>query len=418
MDDFHIRQGEWYCEQVPVSRLAKTYGTPLYVYSQNTILSHFFKIMHAFAAANPLICYSVKANSNLSILRLLAAQGAGLDIVSQGELIRGLEAGVTPERIVYAGVGKTETEIAAALRAGILMFNVESEPEARLLNQVAQRLRKTARVALRINPDVDAKTHQYITTGKKESKFGLSIPLAMGLFRAIRRMRHLKAVGVHMHIGSQITSSTPYIQAIQRLRKVVEDLRRAGFDIAYFNLGGGLGIIYNEERPQTADAFAQAVLPLITPLQCRLILEPGRFIVGNAGILITQVQYVKRGHVKSFAVVDAGMNDLIRPSLYNAYHQIVPVQGRPGRNTVLTDVVGPICESGDFLGHDRHLPKLNSGDLLAVRSAGAYGMAMASNYNSRVRAAEVMVSGARVRLIRRRETYADLLAPEKEAALK
>jgi len=413
MDDFIRRKGELYCEGVPIAKLAKTYGTPLYVYSQNTILSHYQKIKHAFAELNPLICYSVKANANLSILQLLSEQGSGLDIVSQGELARGLEVKVPPERIVYAGVGKTEREIAAALQAGILMFNVESEPEARLINHVAQRLKKTARVAFRINPDVDAKTHKYITTGKKENKFGLSIPIAMDLFRTTRRLRHLKAVGVHMHIGSQITSSTPYIQAMRRMRKVVSSLRQEGFEISYLNLGGGLGIIYNEERPQTANEFAQAMIPLLKPLQCQLILEPGRFIVGNAGILVTQVQYVKRGHLKSFAIVDAGMNDLIRPSLYSAYHQIVLVSGKRKDELVRTDVVGPICESGDFLGKDRHLPVLKAGDFLAVRSTGAYGMVMASNYNSRPRPAEVLVSGTQVRIIRERETIAEMLAPER-----
>ncbi len=412
MDDFVMRQGALYCEGVAVAALAKRFGTPLYVYSQQTILSHYQKIAQAFGELNPLICYSVKANSNLSILRLLAQEGAGLDIVSQGELARGLAIKVPAQRIVYAGVGKTEPEIAAALQAGIPMFNVESEPEARLINHVAQRRGQVARVAFRVNPDVDARTHRHITTGRKENKFGLSIPLVMDLFRKARRWQHIKPVGIHVHIGSQITSATPYIQAIQRLGQLIAELRRQGFVIEYFNLGGGLGIIYNEERPQTANAFAQAVIPLIKPLDCRLILEPGRFIVGNAGILVTRVQYVKRGHLKSFAIVDAGMNDLIRPSLYDAFHQIVPVNGTRRTRSVLTDVVGPICESGDFLGKNRHLPALQSRDLLAVRSVGAYGMAMASNYNSRPRPAEVLVAGKRAKLIRQRETVSGMLAPE------
>ncbi|MCK5218650.1 diaminopimelate decarboxylase [bacterium] len=418
MDDFSVHKGELYCEEVPVARLAKAYGTPLYIYSQNTVLSHFRKIQSAFSELDPLICYSVKANSNLSILRLLARQGAGLDIVSQGELVRGQAVGVPYGKMVYAGVGKTEVEITAALRAGILMFNVESEPEARLINRVAGRCRKKARVAFRINPDVDARTHKYITTGKKENKFGLSISLAMDLFRQSRRLRNLEPVGIHMHIGSQITSATPYIQAIQRLKKMIADLRQQGFEIKYFNLGGGLGIIYDEERPQTAVEFARAVIPLIRPLNCRLILEPGRFIVGNAGILVTRVQYLKRGYLKTFAIVDAGMNDLIRPSLYHAYHRILPVSRRSRGKTVLTDIVGPICESGDFLGKDRHIPQLEPGDLLAVRSAGAYAMAMASNYNSRPRPAEVMVAGGRARVIRRRETINEMLEPELAALSK
>ncbi|MCD4814560.1 diaminopimelate decarboxylase [bacterium] len=412
MDDFIRQKGVLFCEEVSIAKLAKTYGTPLYVYSRRTILSHFQKIKSAFFELDPLICYSVKANSNLSILKLLADQGTGLDIVSQGELVRGQRVKVPAGKIVYAGVGKTEKEIAAALQAGILMFNVESEPEARLINRVAQRMKTIARVAFRINPDVDAKTHKYITTGKKENKFGLSIPLAMDLFRSTRRLKHIEPVGVHMHIGSQITTATPYIQAIRRMRKVIEGLRQEGFDIRYFNLGGGLGIIYNEERPQTANEFAQAVIPLIKPLRCKLILEPGRFIVGNAGILVTEVQYVKKGHRKLFAIVDAGMNDLIRPSLYGAFHQILPVTTKRGGKQVLTDVVGPICESGDFLGKDRHLQVVAAGDLLAVRSAGAYGMVMASNYNSRPRPAEVLVSGGRSQLIRPRETMEDILEPE------
>ncbi len=412
MDDFSVRQGELYCEEVPVARLAKAYGTPLYIYSQKTMISHFRKIQSAFSELAPLICYSVKANSNLSILRLLARQGAGLDIVSQGELVRGQTVGVPPGKMVYAGVGKTEVEITVALRAGILMFNVESEPEARLINRVAGRCRQKAKVAFRINPDVDARTHKYITTGKKENKFGLSISLARDLFRQSRRLHNLEPVGIHMHIGSQITSATPYIQAIQRLKKIIVDLRQEGFRIEYFNLGGGLGIIYDEERPQTAVEFARAVIPLIQPLNCRLILEPGRFIVGNAGILVTRVQYLKRGHLKTFAIVDAGMNDLIRPSLYHAYHRILPVSRSQKGRAVLTDVVGPICESGDFLGKDRRLPPLEPGDLLAVRSAGAYAMVMASNYNSRPRPAEVMVAGGRARVIRRRETINEMLEPE------
>ncbi len=418
MDEFKFKKGQLYCEQVPVADVVKTYGTPVYLYSQQTILSHFRKIQHAFAAIEPLICYSVKANSNLSILRLLAREGSGFDIVSQGELIRGQQVGVPATKIVYAGVGKTEKEIAAALKAGILMFNVESEPEARLINQVAARLKKIARVAFRINPDVDAKTHHYITTGKKENKFGLSIPLAMDLFRTTRRLAHLQPVGVHVHIGSQITTVTPYLQAIKKMQGVIQDLRGQGFDIQYFNIGGGLGIIYDEERPQTADEFAQAVIPLLTPLGCKVILEPGRFIVGNAGILVTTVQYVKKGHLKSFAIVDGGMNDLIRPSLYGAYHHIVPVKQKKTTAPMLTDIVGPICESGDFLGKDRHLPVLKSGDLLAVRSCGAYGMVMASNYNSRPRPAEVMVDGSRVKVIKKRETMENLLALEIEAVKK
>jgi diaminopimelate decarboxylase len=412
MDDFTRRRGELFCEDVPLARLAKAHGTPLFVYSLNTLLSHYRKIQSAFADLAPLICYSVKANSNLSLLAELQRAGAGMDIVSGGELTRVLAVGVAADKVVYAGVGKTDAEITGALRAGILMFNVESEPELRRIARIARRIRTPARVALRINPDVDAHTHHYITTGSKENKFGLSIPVAVGLFKLARRLPQVAAVGLHMHIGSQITTATPYLQALQRLVGLVRDLRAAGNTIEWLNIGGGLGIIYDEERPQTADEFARAVLPLVQDLGCKLVLEPGRFIVGNAGCLLTQVEYVKRGHLKTFAIVDAGMNDLIRPSLYHAFHTIVPVAApRPGR-TLLTDVVGPICESGDFLGKDRHLPRLREGDLLAVRSAGAYSMSMASNYNSRPRAAEVLVTGGRARVIRRRETWDDLVATE------
>jgi diaminopimelate decarboxylase len=412
MDDFKVRGGELFCEDVPARALVKKYGTPLYVYSRHTLLSHFQKIQSAFVELSPLICYSVKANSNISILKELAAQGAGMDIVSGGELVRAQAAGVPAGRVVYAGVGKTRSEIAEALRANILMFNVESEPELQRINHVAGQLKKTARVALRINPDVDAHTHHYITTGTRENKFGLSIPMALGLFHEARKMKHVCAVGVHMHIGSQITTVTPYLQALKRLAALVAELRAAGHALEYLNMGGGLGIIYDEEKPQTADAFAQAVVPLIRPLGLKLILEPGRFIVGNAGVLLTTVQYVKRGHLKSFVIVDAGMNDLIRPSLYHAYHQIVPVVKSRSSRTVLSDVVGPICESGDFLGKDRHLQPCQEGDVLAVRSTGAYGMAMASNYNSRLRAAEVLVSGSKAVVIRRRETMEDVLSTE------
>lgn len=412
MDDFTRRGKDLYCEDVPLTRLAKRYRTPLYVYSLNTLLGHFRKIQTAFADLAPLICYSVKANSNLALLDELRRAGAGMDIVSGGELARALTADVPPERIVYAGVGKTEDEIAAALKARILMFNVESEPELRRIGRVARRLGTPARVALRINPDVDAQTHHYITTGTRENKFGLAIPVAVGLFRLAKRLPSVRAVGLHMHIGSQITTAAPYLQALRRLTDLVGELRAQGHALDWLNLGGGLGIIYDEERPQTADEFAGAVKPHVRALGCRLVLEPGRFIVGNAGCLVTRVEYVKRGHVKTFAIVDAGMNDLIRPSLYQAYHAIVPVAAPRAGRVRPTDVVGPICESGDFLGKDRRLPPLKEGDLLAVRSAGAYGMSMASNYNSRPRAAEVLVTGTRARLIRRRETLADLFATE------
>lgn len=413
--DFHRRNGELYCERVPVARIAEAVGTPVYIYSRKTLVDHVRKLRAAFRTLRPLICFSVKANGTLAVLRLLIRQGAGLDIVSGGELFKALKVGCPPSRIVFASVGKRPEEIRAALRAGIFCFNVESAPELETIDRIARRLRTVARVALRINPDVEARTHRYIRTGVAESKFGIDRRTAMALLRRSRDFPGVRIVGVHLHIGSQITESRPFVQAIRRVADVLEQGRRAGVPLEWLNLGGGLGIIYKDERPQTPKQFAAAVLPLLRTLRVRLILEPGRFIAGNAGILVTEVLYLKRSRGRRFAVVDAGMTELIRPALYGAYHEVIPVGNHrgsdPAKRRGLTpyDIVGPICESADVLARGRRLGGIGPGKLLAVLGAGAYGSTMASNYNGRMRPAEVLVRGSRWALIRRRETVQDLV---------
>ena len=412
MDYFNYKRNTLFAENVDVNTLAKKYGTPLFVYSHRTIAEHYRKIENAFSGMDTLICYSVKANSNLSVLNEMKKLGSGFDTVSGGEIYRALKTGVAPKKIVYAGVGKTKPEIEYAIKSGILMFNVESVNELKAINAAGKKLDKKVAVALRVNPDVDARTHEYITTGKKENKFGIDIKLAYDLFRAGKRYKNIDIKGVHMHIGSQITEQQPYINAITKIARFINDLRSSNINVEYLNLGGGMGIIYDEEKPSTADIFAKAVMPHISALDLKIVLEPGRFIVGNAGILLAKVTYNKKGKKKNFLITDAGMNDLIRPSLYHAYHKIVPVNVKNGKIEYY-DVVGPICESGDFLGKDRHLPGIKEGDVVAVRSAGAYGFSMASNYNSRPKAAEVMVKDDKYKLIRTRETYEDLIAKEK-----
>lgn len=414
MHDFKVRRGQLYCEQVPVDRLARAFGTPLYVYSYRTVVDHFEKLRRAFRRLSPMICFSVKANNNLAILRLLVERGAGLDIVSGGELVKALRAGCPPSRIVFASVGKRSDEIRDALRAGIFCFNVESIPEMEAINAQALRAKRIAPVALRINPDVKAVTHHYITTGTAESKFGIDLESAERLVRERRRaLSATRLLGFHLHIGSQITEATPFLLAIQRVGALIRRLRRQGIEMTWLNLGGGLGIVYKDERPQTAQAFAQKIIPLLESLDVKLILEPGRFIVGNAGILVAEVLYRKESRGKRFLVVDAGMNDLIRPALYGAYHEVVPVQNHTPhpapRTPHLYDVVGPVCESADVLARDRRLPWLEPGQRIAVLGAGAYGFAMASNYNGRLRPAEVLVRGNRYWLVRRRETPRDLI---------
>ena len=410
--DFRRIKGELYCEQVPVARVARAVGTPVYLYSYKTLVDHFRKLRSAFRALHPLICFSVKANGNLAILRLLIREGSGLDIVSGGELYKALQAGCPPSRIVFASVGKRPEEIRDALRAGIFCFNVESAPELEAIDRIARQLRRAARVALRINPDVEAHTHRYITTGVAESKFGIDPRTAREILRHHASFAGLRIIGLHLHIGSQITQAAPFLQAIRRASSILEAGRRAGVPLDWLNLGGGLGIIYKDERPQTPRQFAKAVVPLLQALGVRLILEPGRFIVGNAGVLVTEVLYVKRARGKQFAVVDAGMNDLVRPALYGAYHEVI-LTGRAsaGASNGLStyDVVGPVCESADVLARNRRLGAIRSGHLLAVLGAGAYGSTMASNYNGRLRPAEALVRGRRWALIRTRETVRDLI---------
>jgi len=383
----------------------------VYIYSAKTLVDHFRKLKAAFRVLRPMICFSVKANGNLAILRLLVREGAGLDIVSGGELYKALRVGCPPSRIVFASVGKRSDEIRAALAAGIFCFNVESAPELEAIDAIARRLRVVARVALRINPDIEAHTHRYIRTGVAESKFGIDPRTAAALLRHHAAFAGVRLIGLHLHIGSQISQAAPFIRAIHRVAGVIERGRRLGVPLEWLNLGGGLGIIYKDERPQTPKAFAAAVIPLLRPLGVRLILEPGRFIVGNAGILVTEVLYIKRARGKRFVVVDAGMNDLLRPALYGAYHEVIPVQAvrRSSNGTGRYDVVGPICESADVLARNRQLGPVGAGQRLAVLGAGAYGSTMASNYNGRLRPAEVLVRGGRWALIRRRETMRDLI---------
>jgi diaminopimelate decarboxylase len=412
LDPFVLREGELYCEGVPVARLAREAGTPLYIYSRAALVNRFQAFADAFAGVPHLICFAMKACGNLAMLRLFASLGGGADVVSGGELFRALKAEVPPGRIVFAGVGKSRDEVAYALKSDILMFNVESVPELHLVNAVAGDMGARARVALRVNPNVDPKTHPYISTGLKKNKFGIDIAQAEEVFALTRSLHHVEVVGVHQHIGSQITEVGPFVDAIGRVAEMMRSLRARGFGIRYLDIGGGLGITYHDETPPIPKEMAQAVMPIIRDLGCTVVMEPGRFLVGNAGILVTRVLYVKPTPAKNFVIVDAGMNDLARPSLYNAYHAIQPVRPRAGNGTMVADVVGPICESGDFLAKDRELPDAEPGDLLAVMSAGAYGFSMSSNYNARPRPAEVLVGGDRYAVIRNRESYEDLIRGE------
>lgn len=413
MHYFTYKKSGLYCESVSVEKIAKSAGTPFYLYSYKTLISHYRKIEKAFRSLNPLICFSMKSNSSLSVCRALVQAGAGLDIVSGGELFKAGRIGADPRKIVYASVGKTPVEIADAIRAGILLFNVESTPELIAINRICARMRRKARVAIRVNPGVKAKTHRYITTGTKANKFGVDEDTAFRIFDEKPRFKHIDIAGIHIHIGSQITQPQPFLKAIRKVSSLIKRLRKAGHVIDYLNIGGGLGIIYNNEKPQTAADFAEAVVPLLEKLDIKLILEPGRFISGNSGILVTKVLYVKKSPDKNFMIVDAGMNDIMRPSLYGAFHEIVPViRKKSHRKKEKFDVVGPICESGDFIAKGRKLAPAEEGELLAVMSAGAYGFSMSSNYNARPRAAEVMVIKGRYYTTRRRETYQDLVRGE------
>ena len=412
MHEFKYKNNHLYCETIKVEDVAHRVGTPFYLYSYKTLIDHYRKLERAFRNIKPLICYSMKANSNLSICRALVKAGAGLDIVSGGELFKALKVGTNPQKIVYASVGKTEKEIEFAVTSKIFLFNVESEPELRLIDRVSARLNRRTKVSLRLNPAVKADTHRYITTGTTINKFGLDFSTARNILLTQREYPNLAISGLHLHIGSQITEAKPYIQAIRKVINFIKELNRRGIEIEYLNIGGGLGIVYKKEHPQTAPEFARAILPLLKPLRQKIILEPGRFIAGNSGILVTKVLYVKDGPVKKFVIVDAGMNDLIRPSLYEAYHEILPVVRSTRTSGQVVDIVGPICESGDFLAKDRRMPLLKPGDILAVLGAGAYGFSMSSNYNSRPRLAEVMVIKNKFSITRKRETYSDLIKGE------
>ncbi len=414
MHDFKYLGNYLYCEKVKLQELAEKFGTPLYVYSYNTLIDHYLKLKAAFKPVNPLICYSVKANSNLAILKALVEKGSGLDIVSGGELYRALKAGCPAERIVYASVGKTDKEIEEAVSKGILFFNVESKSELQNINRIAGKLKKRANVAIRINPDVEPKTHKFITTGKLTNKFGIDLKSAYDMLLLSGHYPNLDISGLHIHIGSQITEGDSFVAAITKVINFIGELKKAGVKLKYLNIGGGLGIVYDGEKPQTADKYAKKVLPILKKTKLKIIMEPGRFIVGNAGILIAKVLYVKATPKKKFVIVDGGMNDLIRPSLYGAYHQINPLYVEDDKNIELekVDVVGPICESGDFFAKERKIAKVIEGDYIAVMSAGAYGFSMSSNYNSRRKACEIMVKGDKVFEIRKRDSYEDLVRNE------
>ncbi len=416
MHYFQYSRRELHAENLPLSRLVKSVGTPSYIYSYQTLVRHFQIFDGAFSTLPHLTCYSVKANSNLALLRIFSRLGGGFDIVSQGELARALQAGADPRRIVFSGVGKTETELAAAVRAGVMLINVESLPELLLLSRVAKRWKRRVRISFRLNPDISAESHPYLTTGTPENKFGIDIKEALSVYRRAARLPFLEPAGIDCHIGSQITSLKPFVAVLRKLKSLISRLGRLGIDISFLDLGGGLGITYRNETPPHPDEYARVIGKELRGFTgsasgITLILEPGRVIVGNAGILVARVLYTKKVGRKEFVITDAGMNDLIRPALYDSFHDIIPVRPRKGPRKKV-DVVGPICESGDFFARDRKLPPLRSGDLLAIMGAGAYGFSMSSNYNSRPRAAEVLVRGNRFAVIRRRENQEDLTRGE------
>ena len=411
MDFFNYRQQRLFAEEVAVTDIAAKYGTPCYVYSRATLERHWRAFDDAFNGHPHLVCYAVKANSNLAILNLLARLGSGFDIVSLGEMRRVLAAGGSPEKIVFSGVGKREDEIRAALEAGIRCFNVEVSGELDRINRLAQELGVVAPVSFRVNPDVDAKTHPYISTGLKENKFGIDIEQAIHEYRRASRMSNIKVVGIDCHIGSQLTQTSPFLDALERVLALVDQLEEEGIKLRHLDLGGGLGIRYRDEQPPLPADYISAILQRLAGRDFEIMLEPGRAIVGNAGILLTKVEYLKPTAGKNFAIVDAAMNDLVRPSLYGAWQDIIPVEASDSEAPLTWDIVGPVCETGDFLGKGRDL-NIAAGDLLAVRSAGAYGFTMSSNYNSRPRPAEVMVDGDQVHLIRARESIEQLWAGE------
>jgi diaminopimelate decarboxylase len=411
MHHFHYKNNQLYVEEILVEKIAQEVGTPVYIYSHRTIQRHFSIFHDSFASIPHFICFSMKCNSNLAILRIMANEGGGVDIVSGGELYRAMQAGVNPKKIVYSGVGKTDEEIASALEAGILLFNVESEDELLAIEQVASRMNKKAPISLRVNPNINPKTHPYISTGMKKSKFGIDVKNALEIYEKAKELPHLEIVGLDCHIGSQLTQIRPFVDALKKLKELIKQLESKNIHIRYLDLGGGLGIRYKDEMPPSPKQYAQAIIKEIKDLGVILIFEPGRVIMGNAGILVTRSLYTKRTPSKEFVIVDAAMNDLIRPAFYGSYHEIQPVQ-RNTRKKKKSDIVGPICESGDFFAKDRLISQVKSGELLAIFSAGAYGFAMSSNYNTRARAAEVLVNGHEYHVIRKRETLEDLVRGE------
>jgi diaminopimelate decarboxylase len=411
VDHFHYRNGELYAEQVPLRDIAAQYGTPCYVYSRATLERHWQAFDNAFGSHPHLVCFAVKANSNIGVLNLLARLGSGFDIVSVGELERVLAAGGDPGKVLFSGVGKRRDEMKRALEVGIRCFNVESAQELDRLDEVAGEVGAKAPVSLRVNPDVDARTHPYISTGLKENKFGVAIDEALALYRRAVELPNLDVSGIDCHIGSQLIDTAPFLDALERVLALVERLADDGITIRHLDLGGGLGVRYDNEQPPEPAEYARALLARLEGLPYEILLEPGRAIAANAGVLLTRVEYLKHGEAKDFAVIDAAMNDLIRPALYQAWQNVVPVEEQPSGRRGIYDLVGPICETGDFIAKQRELT-LREGSLLAVRSSGAYGFTMASNYNTRPRAAEVIVDGDQVHCVRARETIAELFAGE------
>jgi diaminopimelate decarboxylase len=414
MINFHRAEGELVCEKVPVISLIKEFGTPVYVYSKASIINNLELFLGAFGSIDSLVCFSAKSNSNLSILNLMAQKGVGADIVSGGELFCALKAGIDPKKIVFSGVGKTADELRYALKTGIRMFNIESEPELMQLAEIAESMGTIAPIALRVNPDIDAHTHTYTTTAKKENKFGLPLKNAIAVYKKASCLPFINPIGIDVHLGSPILSLEPYKKALDILSGLVAELRSLNIAIHTLDMGGGFGIVYKDEKPFTPIQFENLIVPYLTEMKCSLIVEPGRFIVGNSGVLLTKIIYVKQTGEKVFYICDAGMSDLIRPPLYEAYHEIVPVS-LPDASTMITaDVVGPICESSDFLAKNRSIERLEQNAHLAIKSAGAYGFSMASQYNSRPRACEILVDGASYHCIRNRETYDDLVRHQVE----
>ena len=416
MNHFQYRNGEMFAEEVPLKHIAREVGTPAYIYSLATLKRHYKVFDQAFVKVPHIVCFSVKANSNLALLRTFAKEGSGFDIVSGGELFRALKAGGDPKKIVFSGVGKKRQEIEYALNTGILMFNVESEQELIVLDEIAAAAGKKAPISLRVNPDVDPQTHPYISTGMKKAKFGVDIKKSLETYKKAVTLANIDVVGVDCHIGSQLTSVTPFVDALAKVREYLDrvlagEMKKEGGEIRYLDLGGGLGINYHDETPPLPEEYANAIVQGLEGLNVTLILEPGRVIVGNAGILLTEVQYIKETETKTFVIVDGGMNDLIRPALYGSYQAIQPVM-KNNAETIVADVVGPICESGDFFAKDREITRPKRGDLLAVMSAGAYGFTMASNYNSHPKPPEVLVDGDKYYVVRRRESMDDLINGE------